>query len=84
MKNVTAPTLSIHSLTLTAVNSGPMSDLMYSGTPLSFISSASVASTSSDRSQGASLIARHSRLHSSITVSSLIGLLECVRHTTKS
>ena len=33
MNNVFAPTLSIHSLTLLAVKSGPLSDLMYLGTP---------------------------------------------------
>ena len=84
MKRVFAPILSIQSLTLLAVNSGPLSDLMYSGTPLRTINSVSVASTSSDRSLGATLIAKHSLLHSSITVSSLIGLPECVRHATKS
>ncbi len=84
MNNVFAPTLSIHSRTRLAVNSGPLSGLMYSGTPHRTINSVSVASTSSDRSLGATLIARHSLLHSSITVSSLIGLPECVRHATKS
>ena len=55
MNNVFAPTLSIHSLTLLAVNSGPLSDLMYLGTPRSFINSVSAASTSSDRSLGGHL-----------------------------
>jgi hypothetical protein len=84
MKRVFAPIFLIQSLTLLAVNSGPLSDLMYSGTPRRTINSVSVASTSSDRSLAATLIARHSLLHSSITVSSLMGLPEYVRQATKS
>ena len=84
MKRVFAPIFLIHSRIRLAVNSGPLSDLMYSGTPRRTINSVSVANTSSDRSLGATLIARHSLLHSSITVSSLMGLPEYVRQATKS
>ena len=49
MYSVFAPTFPSHSRTVLAVNSGPLSERMCSGTPLAVISSARVSITSGDR-----------------------------------
>ena len=56
-------------LTTLAVISGPLSDRMWSGTPLFSITSAKVSMTPKLLIRRATRIARHSRVNSSINVS---------------
>ena len=67
-----------------AVNSGPLSERMCSGTPLVVISLVSVSITSEDLMLRPALIARHSLVYSSMIVSSLTALPSCVLVATKS
>ena len=65
-----------------AVNSGPLSDRMWAGTPRVTKSSASVSSTSIDRNHRATTIARHSREYSSTDGEDLQrpAVMRAVRH----
>ena len=74
MYSVLAPTFPSHSRTALDVNSGPLSERMCSGTPRVTIRSASVAITSIALMRRSALIARHSLVYSSITVSNLAAL----------
>ena len=67
-----------------AVNSGPLSDLRYSGGPCRTNRSASTSSTSCERILRATTIARHSLVCSSSTVSSFSARPSCVLEATKS
>src|SRR5580658_2385650 len=73
-----------HSLTVVAVNSGPLSLRRCSGTPRVAINQARRSSTSSLVSFRATSMARHSRVYSSTMVSILNGTPSCVRPLTKS
>ena len=70
MYRVYSPTFLSHSPTALAVNSGPLSERMCSGTPLDAINSARVSITSEDRMPRPARMARHSLVYSSMTVSS--------------
>ncbi len=67
-----------------AVNSGPLSERMWAGTPCVTNNSANVSNTSIDRNPRATMIARHSREYSSTMVRSFSGRPSCVRSATKS
>lgn len=72
MNAVFTPRRPSQSRTAVAVNSGPLSERMCSGGPRRAKRSTSTARTSSEFSRRATGTARHSRVHSSITVSILI------------
>ena len=67
-----------------AMNSGPLSERMCAGTPRQSIASASVSITSSELSRRPTLIARLSRVYSSIRVSILSARPSWVTALTKS
>ena len=69
MNSVPTPTRPSHSRTALAVNSGPLSQRMCSGTPRRTNRSESRSSTSSLVSLLATSIARHSRVNSSMMFS---------------
>ena len=81
MYSVPVPKVSSHCRSSLAMNAGPLSERMYSGIPFT---SASVSSTSALPRRRATRIARHSRVYSSISVSSRSVLPSCVRALTKS
>jgi len=84
MYNVPVPRLANHFRNSRATNSGPLSERKYSGIPRTTITSASVSITSLLPSLRATRIARHSRVYSSISVSSRRLLPSCVTALTKS
>ena len=84
INKVRTPTRGNQSRIAFAVNSGPLSDLICSGTPFEVKSPVSVCITSSERILLAALIAMHSLVYSSITVSSLTALPSSVLQETKS
>ncbi len=63
---VFAPMAAIHSLTVVAMNSGPLSDRMWAGTPRKMNRSDRTSMTSVDRSFRSTRMTRHSRVNSSI------------------
>ncbi len=67
MNSVPTPNRDIQSRTTSAVNSGPLSDLMCSGIARCTNNSPSRASTFSESSFRSTSIARHSRVYSSTT-----------------
>jgi hypothetical protein len=84
MNRIRTPTRGNQSLIAFDVNSGPLSDLMCSGTPFDVKSPVSVCITSSDLILLAALMAIHSLVYSSITVSSLTARPSSVLQETKS
>ena len=69
MKAVFAPTAAIQFRTAVAMNSGPLSERMWLGTPRRMNWSASTSITSVELSFRLTRMARHSRLNSSIRLS---------------
>jgi hypothetical protein len=84
MNAVLAPTPAIQARTASAMNSGPWSDRIYAGTPRSRHNAASISITSALLSRRATLIARHSRVNSSIRHGMRYFLPSWVRSSTKS
>ena len=71
-------------LTASAMNSGPLSERIYPGTPRSMNNSASISMTSTDLSLRATRMARHSRVNSSTRLSMRCLRPSWVRSSTKS
>ena len=84
MNAVFAPTASIQSRTAFAMNSGPLSDRTWPGTPRRMNRSVRTSITAVEFSFRSILIDRHSRVNSSITLSIRNFLPSCVRLSTKS
>src|SRR3954468_16931705 len=74
----------IHSWTALAMNSGPLSERMWPGTPRRMNKSESTSMTSMALSLRATRIAKHSCVNSSMTLSIRNLRLSCVRSSTKS
>lgn len=79
MNAVLAPTALIQPLTASAMNSGPLSDRIYAGTPRNMNRSVSASMTSVEFSFHFTRIARHSRLCSSRMFNVLNALPSSVR-----
>jgi hypothetical protein len=84
MNSVRTPIRPSQARTTLAVNSPPLSDLIWSGGPRPTNRSVSACSTSSEVSRRATTMARHSRVYSSMTVSMRKGRPSEVRSCTKS